>query len=190
MTLINRQTGENCVDAVFRLSLRSQITLHPACVRACTLCVSCNFLLDLLLWASSWAKKLGMEPFEPADVSGWDLDVVWTLDRLQQAHKFFNGPVRSRALEETSQSDFSTIESLQAKIGRYCMGPNQPGMYGYHTRLCGDQLFVNEVGKEGQHMIDSRVMFDGVTYTSARARREAWKEAQSLAVVNVCQFVC
>ncbi len=39
-------------------------------------------------------KGLGMTPFEPPDVSGWDLQTVWTADRLTSAHDFMQTFVR------------------------------------------------------------------------------------------------
>jgi hypothetical protein len=37
---------------------------------------------------NSWSSRVGMPPFEPQDVSGFDIDTVWTLDRLSQVHAF------------------------------------------------------------------------------------------------------
>merc|ERR1711871_909116 len=41
-------------------------------------------------------KKVGQKVFEPQDVSGWDLDNVWTDDRLSFAHGVFTQAILSR----------------------------------------------------------------------------------------------
>ncbi len=122
--------------------------------------------------------------------TGWDLDVVWTLDRLSEAHKFLHTEVRGNTREETN-ADFESPASMRAKLWPYYMGgSSQPGKYAYSVKLCGPDFFVEEVGKEGQHMVDPLEFFDGKTYTSSWARKAAWRQAQDLAVVNICQFVC
>jgi hypothetical protein len=141
-------------------------------------------------WFASKANELGMRPFEPPDVSGWELDSVWTLDRITKAHEFLHYNVRGPAFAETTVEDFRDRKALEEKLAPYYMGPEQRNTYSYSKRFCGRNSFIEEVGKEGQHMFDLDAMFGGERVWDKVAARSAWQRAQDLAIVNVCQFVC
>ena len=82
-------------------------------------------------------------------MSGWDLDEVWTLDRLSAAHDFFDDNVKSFANAETLTSDFTDFSSVFAKLAPYYLGPEQPHKFAYSAKLCGPDFYVDEIGKEG-----------------------------------------
>jgi hypothetical protein len=69
------------------------------------------------------------------------------------------------------------------------MGPEQRNKYSYSKRFCGRDGFIEEVGKEGQHMIDLDAWSQDMGWDKTKVGR-AWQSAQELAIVNVCQFVC
>lgn len=138
-------------------------------------------------------KGLGMTPFEPPDVSGWDLQTVWTADRLTSAHDFMQTFVRRIVINEYEIDDFVSYEAFQQHFDRYRMGPTST-KYSVSVRLCGD-LFVHEVGKKGNETVDASIFFDfagtgDTTYSSKWKRRGAWQSAAEIAILNVCQFVC
>lgn len=143
-----------------------------------------------------WAGKVGMTPFEPQDVSGFDLDSVWTSDRLSSAHDFLDRMVGPVAKNEDDVSDFKTLESFHSKFARYNMGPTHPSKYSYSVRLCGPDFFVDVVGMKGNHTIDTNKWFGtgdmlpDPNQNSKWKRRRVWKASVKFAVTNVCQFVC
>ena len=139
-------------------------------------------------WAPTWANKVGMPAFEPQDVSGFDLDTVWTLDRLTKAHEFRSSIVQWIAHDAFTRDDFESVESMTAKLAPYSLAPASPTRYAYSVRLCGPNLFVDSVGMMGNNTIDSSGYFE--RHPSRAARLFAWKNAVSLALSNVCQFVC
>lgn len=138
-------------------------------------------------WAPTWATKVGMTPFEPQDVSGFDLDTVWTLDRLAKAHEFREDIVQWIAYDSFDTTDFASPESMVAKLAPYNLAPASPNHYAYSVRLCGPDLFVDAVGMKGNQTIDSTTFFEH--YTNRASRLKAWKDAVLYALVNVCQFV-
>ena len=143
--------------------------------------------------AKTWSQKVGMMPFEPPDVSGWDLNTVWTADRITAAHDFMQRFVRRIVLKEYGIEDFASYEAFEQRFAQYRIGPSST-KYSVSVRLCGD-LFVPEVGKQGNETVDASILFDFAgtgdqTYSSKWKRRPAWQTAAELAVVNVCQFVC
>lgn len=134
-----------------------------------------------------------MMPFEPPDVSGWDLNTVWTADRITAAHDCMQRFVRRIVLKEYGIEDFASYEAFEQRFAQYRIGPSST-KYSVSVRLCED-FFVPEVGKQGNETVDASILFDFAgtgdqTYSSKWKRRPAWQTAAELAVVNVCQFVC
>lgn len=139
-------------------------------------------------WAPIWAGRVGMPAFEPQDVSGFDLDTVWTLDRLTKAHEFRSEVVQWIARDAFTREDFESVQSMEAALAPYSLGPASPTKYAYSVRLCGPDLFVDSVGTQGNHTVDASGFFE--RYPNKAARLKAWRDAVSLALNNVCQFVC
>ena len=89
------------------------------------------------------------------------MESVWTLDRITKTHKFLHENVKAPAKLETTADDFVDRKSMEGKLARYYMGPEARGKYSYAARLCGKEGFVEEVGKEGAHMIDVSDLWGG-----------------------------
>jgi hypothetical protein len=70
-------------------------------------------------------RQVGMRPFEPPDVSGWDLDSVWTNDRITKAHEFLHDNVRGPAIAEFTFADFVDRKTAEKVLEPYYMGPEQ-----------------------------------------------------------------
>jgi len=112
-------------------------------------------------WANAEANKLGMRPFSPPDVAGWDLDSIWVASHLTAAHDFLQEQIVARVKQETSDADFTEPASMQKALAPYNLGPLAPTKYAFSARLCGPDFYVDEDGQEGQHIIDGDAMFDG-----------------------------
>jgi len=123
-------------------------------------------------WANAAANKLGMMPFSPPDVAGWDLESIWVATHLTAAHDFLEEQIVARATEETTDADFTEPASMQRALAPYNLGPVAPTKYAFSARLCGPDFYVDETGQEGQHMIDVDTMFDG---TEAETVGTEWK---------------
>ena len=149
--------------------------------------------LDLLgSYSTNWVyqklSNVGMPPFEPQDVSGFDLDNVWTLDRLTKAHEFAEEISGKAETSSADKSYFEDVETMTAKLAPFNLGPSQPTKYSYSVRVCGPDFFVETKGKEGNQTIDSTLFAE--MGSSKRARYDAWKASVRFSLMNVCQFVC
>ena len=129
-----------------------------------------------------------MPPFEPQDVSGFDLDNVWTLDRLTKAHEFAEEISEKAEKSSADKSYFEDVETMTAKLAPFNLGPSQPTKYSYSVRVCGPDFFVETKGKEGNQTIDSTLFAE--MGSSKSARYDAWKASVKFSLMNVCQFVC
>ncbi|CAD7938576.1 unnamed protein product [Amoebophrya sp. A120] len=143
--------------------------------------------------------QVGMQPFEPQDVSGYDLHSVWTLDRISAAHKFLEQKVKPKLQQASEKWHFDNSTIFETTYADYALIPKSGSeqamsgnsLYSYAVKLCSNE-FVDVKGMEGKHIIQKEVLFDpsNTDYNSRNKRYQAWKAALEIAVSNVCQFVC
>jgi hypothetical protein len=117
-------------------------------------------------WAYKQTRAVGMEPFNPPDVAGFDLDSIWISTHITAAHEFLLEQIKPRAKWETADADFLDLASMQAALAPYYLGPSQPNKYAWSARLCGPDFYIDESGAEGKHMIDSDSLFGNASEVS------------------------
>jgi hypothetical protein len=122
-------------------------------------------------------------------VSRWQLTDVWTLDHITKMHRYLQDFVVHKAQSKEGAWDFTSRQAMETRLAPYSMGPKYPHQFSYSVWLCGRDNYVEVVGKEGQHIVDTQELFSRPGLSNAD-RLTAWKEALSLSVDNVCQFVC
>eukprot|EP00391_Amoebophrya_sp_Ameob2_P002597 CAMPEP_0179009312 /NCGR_PEP_ID=MMETSP0795-20121207/16205_1 /TAXON_ID=88552 /ORGANISM="Amoebophrya sp., Strain Ameob2" /LENGTH=1536 /DNA_ID=CAMNT_0020704501 /DNA_START=63 /DNA_END=4673 /DNA_ORIENTATION=- len=143
--------------------------------------------------------QVGMQPFEPQDVSGYDLHSVWTLDRISAAHQFLEQKVKTKLESQAEKWHFANQTVFEQLYADYEYIPAAgsaegssagSGLYSVAVRLCSNQ-FVDVKGLVGAHLVDVKVLFGGGTEANSQTKRwRKWKDALAIAVSNVCQFVC
>merc|ERR1712196_597219 len=62
---------------------------------------------------------LGMPAFEPQDVSGWDLDTVWTVDRMTQTHMFLDQIMKATLWKRDIRTNANAFNSRTAFESHY-----------------------------------------------------------------------
>eukprot|EP00854_Cymbomonas_tetramitiformis_P013729 gene13729-16225_t len=133
----------------------------------------------------TWTRNVGMPAFEPQDVSGYDIDDVWTLDRVSNAHDFLDRKATSGALAWFDNSQFESMETMQAALAAYRL-PGTSDLYSFVLRVCDFDLFVPEEGEDGSHIVNATFLFDTSVAEHRRKsqRYRIWARAVELAVTN------
>lgn len=152
-------------------------------------CMDFDIPMTLQQWMT-WTKNVGMPAFEPQDVSGYDLDDVWTLDRVAYAHEFLSTKATRSSLAWFDSSQFESMETMQSALAAYRL-PGTFELYSFVPHVCDFDLFVPEEGEDGSHIINATYLFDTSVREHHRKsqRYKIWKHAVELAVTNVCQFL-
>jgi len=137
-----------------------------------------------------WADYFGQTPFEPQDVSGDDLDNVWTTTRLSQAGGFFSRPVYRDVMGDFDRNQFTSRDVMEAALSAYQV-PDQPELYSLAVQLCAVDLFVGQEGTLGEHVLNATELFDNTIRANRGPMRKfrKWKKSVALAISNVCQYV-
>jgi len=173
------------------------------------LAVVLGHMTDFTMKFSNDVKKLvdvtasvGMSPFEPQDVSGFSLENVWTLDRLQKMHAFLESWVQPAITDADQSANVNrlTKRSLNDRLtflgeaAPYALSGEDFGKFGFNTQLCGPDFFVDQVGSQGENVVDVDVLFElkpnGKLKNSWARRWQIWKASVEYTITNVCQFVC
>eukprot|EP00392_Amoebophrya_sp_AT5.2_P007706 g7721.t1 len=155
-----------------------------------------NGVLSFGKWSDP-LKTLEMQPFNPPDVAGWNLMTTWTTDRIAFMHNKMADLVMD-VLEPLWQTDYATKlatqESFEEEYANYLVktGGENGGekFYSISKYICGGN-FVPEVGRVNEELVSSTYMFSGATEVKTEWRRfKHWRDTQTFAIKNVCQFVC
>eukprot|EP00854_Cymbomonas_tetramitiformis_P003337 gene3337-4195_t len=150
-----------------------------------------DFDVEMSVWrGSNWNKLVGMPIFEPQDVSGFDLDNVWTLDRVSSAHEWLDTKVAAQARSWFNKLQFTDIQTMQSALAAYQV-PGTSDLYSFALYICDWDLFVPEEGEEELHIINATYLFDtSIPEHSSKYRRyKVWTTAVDTAITNVCQFL-
>eukprot|EP00392_Amoebophrya_sp_AT5.2_P010682 g10747.t1 len=148
---------------------------------------------DLHLWDGK-TEMVGMQPFEPQDVSGYDLH-LWD----GKTEMFLEQKVKTKLESQAEKWHFANQTVFEQLYADYEYIPAAgsaegssagSGLYSVAVRLCSNQ-FVDVKGLVGAHLVDVKVLFGGGTEANSQTKRwRKWKDALAIAVSNVCQFVC
>lgn len=134
----------------------------------------------------NWSARVGMSLFNPPDVSGWDIDDVWTLNRLSDVHLYLDTKVKSKILKGISKEDFVSKETFLNKFEPYHWKGN---LYTLAVKICSNELVeVKGEMTQSNAVIDVEWLFENKK--NKAKRYQYFLKAQENVIDNVCQFVC
>jgi len=131
---------------------------------------------------------VGMEPFLPPGVDGWNLHEVWTLDRLSETHVHLAEAVPA-VMARFTVDMFENKKTMSEALAPYELTgwTGRGKAYSYSVRVCGEGNFIEEENMPDAEKFSLRKALQSTD--TAEERLAMWKATVLESMENLCQFM-